>query len=673
MANRNFEMTTPEETRAKLAKAAQLLEDGRVEEAQTELGALLQTSPDNRHAKRFLGFSYLQQDRSEEAIPIFEELLAGNTQDAVSSLDLAKALSQGGRLEQAEATLREVLGRVPTLSPGWFLLGDVLVEQHKFDEARWAFDHAAENDPFRIQIDQCKRSIQEGDPAKVERILRHVLELDPLHVEALAGMAMLAMGAEDWIETEKLFSLIQKRTRYWPTFLLGFAQFFLTTQRAASAQKTLKALVELQPDQPMAWNMLGTAHELLMQNHDAIAAFKQSLALQPNQPRTMISIGNIERVIGNRSASEEHLKQAAAFPAFCGEAYWALSNLKDYAFSDSEISAMKKALRQDRESIHNAAPMYFALAKAYEDRADFPLAFDLYSKGNAIQKKFSRFDRGTYADEIERMQKVFTKNLFSRFAGRNASAEAPIFIVGMPRTGSTLVEQIFASHSLVDTTMELPFVQQFVGEIMAREADIGPYPECVEIIDPADFARLGNRYVEMSRTYRDDAPRFTDKMPNNFVHIGLIMLMLPNARFVDVHRHPMDTCLSVFKQRFSVGQSFSYSLQDIAEYYQGYRRLMAHWNQVLPGKIFHCLYENLVMDSRTVIPQMLGFFGLPTEDACLTPHKSDRAIRTPSSEQVRQPISSGRIGYWRNFADQLEETRAILQQDIAEFESMLQG
>ena len=663
---------TYEDIQTSLDYARRLLEEDRGEEAQDQLLALLERAPDNRQVKRHLGFSYLQQNRPDAAIPIFEELLAINSEDAVSTLDLAKALSQGMELERAENILRDVLERIPTLSPGWFLLGDILVEQRRFQDARQAFASAAANDPFRIQIDQCRRSIQEGDAAKVERILRHILEQDPLHVEALAGMAMLAMGAEDWIQTEKLFSLIQKRTRYWPTFLLGFAQFFLTTQRAADAQKTLKTLVELQPNQPMAWNMLGTAHELLMQNRKAIAAFKQALALEPNQPHAMISIGNIERILGNRKESEESFKKAAAFPAFAGEAYWALSNLKDYTFSDADVSTMKKALRGNRESIHSAAPMYFALGKAYEDRRDFSLAFDSYSKANAIQKKFSRFDIATYADEIERMQKVFTRSLFSGLSGRNASAEAPIFIVGMPRTGSTLVEQIFASHSLVDATMELPFVQQFVAEIAAREKEIGRYPECVREIDPADLARLGNRYVELSQTYRGDAPRFTDKMPNNFVHIGLIVLMLPNARFVDVHRHPMDTCLSVFKQRFAVGQSFSYSLQDIAEYYRGYRRLMAHWNDVLPGRIYHCIYENLVTNPHDVIPDMLGFFGLPAEDACLAPHESDRAIRTPSSEQVRQPISAGRIGYWQNFAPDLEEVRTLLKQEIEEFGALLQ-
>ena len=618
-----------------------------------------------------LGFAFLQQDRTIDAIREFERLSKETNQDPICILDLARALSQAGELDRAAELLKDVTAKVATLTPGWFLLGDVLVEQRQFAAAHSAFNQAIANDPFRVQIDQCKRSIQEDDFPKADRIFRHILEQDPLHVEALAGMEVLAMASEQWIEAERLFTLIQKRTRYWPTLLLGLSQLFLMTSRAEHAKETLSTLVEIVPNMPMAWNMLGTVHELLMQNKDAIAAFEHSLQIDPQQPRAHVSIGNIQRVIGNRDASENAFRAALKFEGMNGEAYWGLSNLKDYEFSADEEAGMLASLNRDSQSIFNAAPMYFALATACESRQDYAAAFDNYSKGNALQKQYSVFDSNLFKEEIDRIQKVFDAATLSRDAQSEYSAEAPIFIVGMPRTGSTLVEQILASHSQVDATMELPFVEQFVTELSGRAAELGPYPESITTLDPVSFDDFAERYLSSAKIYRSGAARFLDKMPNNFVHIGLIHLMFPEAVFVDVSRHPLDTCLSVFKQRFAIGQQFSYALEDIANYYRGYRQLMAHWNKMLPGKIHTLIYENLVSDPDTEIRALLEFCDLDFEEACLSPEKSNRAIRTPSSEQVRQAISARRVGYWKHFEDQMGSIREELSDESNAHEKLI--
>lgn len=664
-------MPTSDNVQAELQRASKLLETNQPRSAEQIARAILKKSPRNKKARRALGFAFLQQDRTIDAIREFEHLCDETDKDPVCVLDLARALSQSEELGRATELLKDLLTDVATLTPGWFLLGDVLVEQGQFAAAKSAFDQAITNDPFRVQIDQCKRSIQEADFPKAERIFRHILDQDPLHVEALAGMEVIAMAADQWIEAERLFGLVQKRTRYWPTLLLGLSQLFLMTSRAEHAKETLSTLVEIAPDMPMAWNMLGTANELLLQNDDAIAAFERSLQIDPQQSRAQVSIGNIQRVIGNRGASESAFRAALKFEGMNGEAYWGLSNLKDYEFSADEEAAMRESLSRDSQSLFNAAPLYFALASSCENRQDYVAAFDYYSKGNALQKQYSAFDSALFSEEIDRIQAAFDVETLGLAVRPESSAETPIFIVGMPRTGSTLVEQILASHSQVDATMELPFVEQFVRELNSRAAELGPYPESIAKIDPVGFDDFAQRYVSSAKIYRRGAPRFLDKMPNNFVHIGLIHLMLPGAIFIDVSRHPLDTCLSVFKQRFAVGQPFSYALKDIANYYRGYRQLMAHWNKMLPAKIYTLIYENLVSNPDAEIRALLEFCDLDFEEACLSPEKTDRAIRTPSSEQVRQAISARRVGYWKHFEDQMGSIQEELRDESVAHEKLI--
>jgi len=660
-----------ENVQAELLRAAQLLEENQPLLAEQHARAILRKSPESDGARRTLGFALLKQERADEAVREFEQLFEDSKRRPVRALDLARALSQAGEYARAAQTLRDVLQSVPTLVPAWYLLGDVLVEQRDYRAARDAYAAAVNNDPFRVQIDQCKRSIQESDFSKAERILRHILEQDPLHVEALAGMEVLAMAAQNWLEAERLFTQIRSRTRYWPTLLLGLSQLFLMTNRLPQARNTLRTLIEIQPEALLAWNMLGTTNELLMRHEEAIDAFRESLRLEPNQPRAWVSIGNIQRVIGERAASEKTFLDALRFEGMNGEAYWGLSNLKTYEFSDELVERMRKSLDRDSSSLQNAAPMFFAIAKAMEDRDDFSAAFAYYVKANQIQKRYSAFDAEIFAQEIERIASVFTPELLASAPRPSAASDAPIFIVGMPRTGSTLVEQILASHSQVDATMELPFVEHFVRELQVRADEIGNYPESVRQLSATDFEQLAQRYLESAADYRRGAPRFVDKMPNNFVHIGLIHLLFPGAIFIDVTRHPLDTCLSVFKQRFATGQSFSYALDDLGAYYAGYRRLMRHWHEVLSGRVHRVVYENLVRTPENEIEELLQFCGLVPEVACLSPEKTVRAIRTPSSEQVRRPISAQRIAYWKHFAPHLQTLQQSLTAEIAEFETWL--
>ena len=655
-----------------LLEVDQLLRTDRVESAIERLRSLSEAHPENPRVIRRMAFANIKQGDIDQGLNQLAALVDSNPDDAVSAFEYGRSLGRVQKIDQAVTVLQELVGRVPGFVPAWYSLGDFLFERGDIVDSRRAYHQAAENDPFRDKIDEAKRAMQAGKSDLPETLLTEVLSRDPGHVEALAGIEAIAMARGDWIKAERMCMQVRERTHYWPTFLLGQSQLFLMTSRFEDARQSLSTLVQLEPENFLALNMLGTACEWLMLPDEAIAAFRPSLELIPDQPRALVSIANIQRVVGDRAGSEATLRHAIEMEPGNGEAVWALSNLKNYQFSSDEISAMEENLGRDSTSLHSAAPMHFALGMAYEQNGLFDSAFMQFDAGNTIQKRHSRFSGTLYEQEIERLCQTYDSDLLSSRLDRNSSEQSnPIFVVGLPRTGSTLVEQILASHSRVDATMELPFIGQFVRELAAREESIGPYPESARHLSDADLEAFAQRYFDAAQIYRGEADHFIDKSPDNFIHMGFIAMMMPNAIFIDVRRHPIDTCLSAFRQRFAVGGEFTYDIRDLGRYFRGYRKLMLHWDSVMPARIYNVIYERLVGDPDVEIRRLLDFCNLPFESACVQPHLSRRPVRTPSSEQVREPITDSRVGFWKNYEDHLLELPGMLQPEIVEFESAL--
>ena len=309
----------------------------------------------------------------------------------------------------------------------------------------------------------------------------------------------------------------------------------------------------------------------------------------------------------------------------------------------------------------------FALGKAYEDRRDYDAAFDHYARGNALKKSQSRYDADDMSTDLEGQRRICTADFFEKRAGVGYDAPDPIFIVGLPRAGSTLLEQILSSHSQIDGTLELPNVLSLSQNLRRRARKHGTtYPDNLADLTPDELATFGRTYIDETRVHRQKAPLFIDKMPNNFRHLGLIKLMLPNAKIIDARRHPMACCFSAWKQLFAEGQEFSYDLTDIGRYYADYVRLMDHWDEVLPGFVLRVSHEDVVDDLEGQVRRMLEFCGLPFEEACLEFHQTERDVRTPSSEQVRQPIYRGGLEVWRNFAPRLLPLKDALGKDVAD-------
>jgi tetratricopeptide (TPR) repeat protein len=390
--------------------------------------------------------------------------------------------------------------------------------------------------------------------------------------------------------------------------------------------------------------------------------YREILNETPDRPELHLSIAHALKTVGRTGEAIASYRAAAATRPRFGDAYWSLANLKTYRFTDAEIAQMRADEAVPRVGLEDRYHLCFALGKALEDRAEYAESFQYYERGNALKKSEARY-RSEPLERNARLQgEVCTRDFFSARQGVGCDSPAPIFIVGLPRSGSTLLEQILASHSRVEGTMELADILRMVQDLQGRETkdSIPRYPGILTELKPEDFQRLGEKYLADTRVYRTDKPLFIDKMPNNFRHIGLIHLILPNAKIIDARRDPLACCFSNFKQLFASGQQFTYSVEDITRYYSMYVDLMAHWDRALPGKVLRIQHEDVVEDLEANVRRILEFCNLDFEPACVDFHKTDRRVHTASSEQVRQPINRDGVDQWRNFDPWLGPFKAAL-------------
>jgi tetratricopeptide (TPR) repeat protein len=376
-----------------------------------------------------------------------------------------------------------------------------------------------------------------------------------------------------------------------------------------------------------------------------------------------MSQGHALKTAGRQAESIEAYRRSIELEPSLGEAYWSLANLKTYRFAPAEIEAMATQLARGDLGAEDRLHFHFALGKAMEDAGDHAAAFAHYAEGNRLRRTTLAYDADETTALVRRAQSLFTPDFFASRRGSGAPSPDPIFVVGLPRSGSTLVEQILASHPAVEGTMELPDLLGLVRELSGRTRRSEPskYPDALAELGPEALRALGERYLAQTRIQRKtDKPFFIDKMPNNWAHVGLIHLILPNARIVDTRRHPLSCCFSAFKQHFARGQGFTYSLEDVGRYYRDYAALMAHFDSVLPGRVHRVHYERMVEDTETEIRRLLAHCGLEYDERCLHFYENDRAVRTASSEQVRSPIFRDAVDHWRHYEPWLGPLRQAL-------------
>ncbi len=504
--------------------------------------------------------------------------------------------------------------------------------------------------------------IAQGRLLKAEEYCREFLKKVPHNVEAIRLLADIGirLGVLDDAEflLESAVTIEPKNVRA----RIDYINALRKRQKFVAALEQAQYLLNASPKNPTFQSLFAVE---CMQTGDydtAIATFDQILEQLPGDPVTLTSKGHAHKTCGRYDDAVSAYRGAlAGHPAY-GEAYYSLANLKVYSFSDDQVREMRA--RESGGHLPHTDHVYlcFALGKAYEDQGDFDTSFKFYERGNQLKKLQSRYDAAEMSADLKAQRDACTTELFAERSAAGHNAPDPIFVLGLPRAGSTLLEQILSSHSKVDGTLELPNILSLSQRLrrLGRQGENASYPELLHELTAQELQDFGKQYIEDTQIHRQGAPFFIDKMPNNFRHIGLIQLILPNAKLIDARRHPMACCFSGFKQLFAEGQQFTYDLEDLGRYYSDYVETMDHWDDVLPGKVLRVQYEDVVADLEPQVRRILDYCGLPFEEACLNFFDTDRSVRTPSSEQVRQPIFRSGLDQWRSFEPWLDPLKDAL-------------
>ena len=571
-----------------------------------------------------------------------------------------------GDVETAIAQYRHACERNPGLLASWQMLFEFYKHQKNTNAANHVkekIDRLISLPPALLNVTQI---LHENRLAEAEEICRKFLKQNPKNTEGMSLLAEIASrlgylgDAEFLLESAVAFNPEDAELRLNYMLLLRKKQDFTASIEQA------KILCERFPD-----NLTYKAQMAIekMQNGDyeqAIDIFDSVLAIAPKDPNTLTSKAHALKTFGNNEAAIQNYQAAYVSKPDHGEAYFSLANLKTYTFTPQEIALMEAQIDRTELPLKDRAYFHFAMAHAYEKEKRFEDSIHHLKQGNLIKRQQSSYSSKRMTQEIDAHIDICSTSFFETHAAGGCDAPDPIFIVGLPRAGSTLIEQILASHSQVDGTLELPNILTLAQSLRGQErlSGIGNYPEVLKTLSPEKRLEMGEAYINDTQMHRSGAPYFTDKMPNNFRHIGLIHLILPTAKIIDARRAPLDCCFSAFKQLFAQGQEFSYGLEELGTYYRDYVRLMAHWDDVLPGKVLRVQHEDVIDDLEGQVHRILEYLNLPFEEQCISFHENRRSVRTASSEQVRKPINTDGVGKWKAYAKDLQPLAQSLGDDL---------
>jgi len=575
---------------------------------------------------------------------------------------LAESLIMQGRLQEA----LESLERAEKLEPGSGSIrlkkAKVLTGLGKDDDATIEFEESFKLTPHREALVRGLGLQRMGNVREAEKIYRDVLLRDPANVDALRLLAGVAMRAKQWGDAE---ALLERALDIAPDFSQGWMDLGLARQEQDNTDEAIEAfnrVIQLKPQVPNGYVSVGTVKALIGEHDEAMQMFGKALERDPANFGALSGMGHVLKTVGDQEEAIACYRKCIQFNPDHGETWWSMANLKTFRFDDEDIEVMEARVARESLVDEQKANFHFALGKAFEDKKDYDRAFEHYSLGNQNRRERESYDPVQTADLHDQFIEVFSKSFIAERAETGSDSNAPIFIVGLPRSGSTLLEQVLASHPDVEGTHELPDLGRVARATGANREDRMVYPRVLPLLEDYEFEEMGEDYLRRIQRHREtDLPRFTDKLPNNFVHVGFLSLVLPNAKIINAKRHPLDSCLGSFKQLFARGQSFTYDQFELAEFYMEYQRLMDHWHEVLPGKVLDVQYEDVVDDLETQVRRILEYCELPWDDACLRFYETDRAVKTASSEQVRQPIYSSAKHKWRNYEAHLAPMIDVLE------------
>src|SRR6266404_281961 len=645
-----------------LARALDLLEQ-HPPLALEQATEVLNTVPNHPIATLIVGMAQRRLGDIPAALATLEPLTRSQPHAGAVHYEHGLALGDAGQGEAAVSSLRRAVELSPALPGAWRVLADHLTAMGDTAGADAAYARhikAATRDPGLLRP---AAALCDNDIPLAETLLRGHLREHPTDVAAIRMFAEVAARLGRYTDAEGLLARCLELAPGFVEARAHYATVLNRQNRPTEALAHVNQLLAAEPDNPNHRNLKATVLVNIGEYREAIDLYARLLAEYPRQAMVWLSFGHVLKTAGRQDESIRAYRKSLELNPDLGIAWWSLANLKTFRFSAADVEAMRSQLARAEATVDDRLHLEFALGKASEDAAQFAASFRHYDEANRLRRSQIHYSAAETTSLVERSRALYTREFFHARAGAGCPARDPVFIVGMPRAGSTLVEQILSSHSLVEGTMEL-----YDMISLARSLDVrGPrerpvqYPDTLAALTPAQLQALGERYLQSTRVQRkSSAPYFIDKMPNNFLHTGLILVALPNARVIDVRRHPLGCCFSVFKQHFARGQSFSYSLQDVGRYYRDYVELMAHFDRVLPGRVHRVNYESLVEDSEAEVRELLEYCGLPFEEQCLRFYENDRAVRTASSEQVRQPIFRDGLEQWRHYEPWLEPLKAAL-------------
>jgi tetratricopeptide (TPR) repeat protein len=639
-----------------------LVEKRRFSEALAVAAALRLEVPENRDVLYLLAVSQRYLGRIADALATSAQFEALHPDYGRLFQERGHCLRTVGETKAAIAAYEHAVALNQTLAASWNALTDLYGALGDTKQAELAAANARRLVNLPPAVVSATNVLSEGDIYGAEDMVRRHLLTHPEDIEAMRLLARIGVRLEIFDDAEFLLESVLVFQADYHAARFEYAGVLIQRHKFALARVQAERLLALDPDNRDYCIALANAWVGLGRHEDALQIYRKLASKSPLAADLHLSIGHALKTLGRQAAAIEAYRQAAAVHPSFGDAYWSLANLKTYRFTDEEIARMRLHEAGADTAAVDRYHLCFALGKALEDRSEFAESFAYYERGNALKKRDSRHQAATIERNAEQQVAVCTTHFFASRRGVGCRRPDPIFIVGLPRAGSTLLEQILASHSSVEGTMELAEIPRLALHLSGREgSDSRPrYPEILAELSDDQLRQFGEKYLEETAVFRSSKPRFIDKMPNNFRHIGLIHLILPNAKIIDARRDAMACCFSNFKQLFASGQEFTYSIDDIARYYRTYVRLMDHWNAVLPGKVLRVQFEDVVDNLETNVRRMLEFCGLDFEPACLEYYKTERSVRTASSEQVRRPIFKDGVDQWRNFAPWLGDLKAAL-------------
>lgn len=578
-----------------------------------------------------------------------------------------------GRLGQGDAaiaSLRRAVALKPDQPDAWRALGDHYTALEMTLAADEAYAQSIRHSTRDPRLMNAALALVEERIPEAEGALREHLKRNPTDVAAIRMLAEVAARLGRYADAETLLARCLELAPGFTGARHNYATVLHRQGKSEAALAEVGRLLAEEPRNPGFRNLNAAILARIGDYAESIGEYQRVLAEYPRQPKVWMSLGHALKTAGRHAESIEAYRRCSALAPHLGEAYWSLANLKTFRFTDDEVAAMRAQLARADLSHEDRFHFEFSLAKALEDAGAYEESFAHYAAGNRLRRAMIRYDPIENHAHVERSKKLFTREFFAARADWGAPAPDPIFVVGLPRSGSTLIEQILASHSQVEGTMELPDVAILARQVGARttRTEGTAYPRALTKFSAQEIAALGDRYLQQTRIQRKEGtPYFIDKMPNNFTHVGFIHLMLPNARIVDARRHPLGCCLSGFKQHFARGQNFSYDLAEIGRYYRDYVELMAHFDEVLPGRVHRVFYENMIDDTEGEVRRLLDYCRLPFEAGVLRFHENQRAVRTASSEQVRRPINRDGMDQWRHFAPWLQPLESALGEVLSTY------